>query len=126
AQTASDPGRVTGGALLSPFDPAVWYRDRLARMFGMHYRIEIYTPAAKRLYGYYTLPFLLGDQMVARVDLEAERKDSRLLVKAAWLEEEPAPGARRKSVEEVAAALGKELRLMASWLGLDEVSVEPV
>lgn len=126
AQTASDPGRVTGGALLSPFDPAVWYRDRLARMFGMHYRIEIYTPAAKRLYGYYTLPFLLGDQMVARVDLKAERKDSRLLVKAAWLEEEPAPGARRKSVEEVAAALGKELRLMASWLGLDEVSVEPV
>src|SRR5690606_26056570 len=103
-------------ALLSPFDPAIWYRDRLERMFGMHYRLEIYTPAAKRVYGYYALPFLLGDQLVGRVDLKADRKASRLLVKGAWLEEEPAPGARRKGAEEVAAALAAELRLLAGWL----------
>lgn len=125
AQGAEDPGRVTGAALLSPFDPAVWYRERLLRMFGMHYRIEIYTPAAKRIYGYYTLPFLLGDQMVARVDLKADRQNSRLLVKAAWLEEEPAPGARRRTAEDIAGALAAELRLMATWLELDELIVEP-
>lgn len=126
ARGARDPGRATGAALLSPFDPAVWYRERLLRMFGMHYRIEIYTPAHKRVYGYYTLPFLLGDQMVARVDLKADRKASRLLVQAAWAEERPAPGARRRGVDEAAAALTSELRLMAGWLGLDEVSSEPL
>ncbi|HZJ08160.1 MAG TPA: crosslink repair DNA glycosylase YcaQ family protein [Trueperaceae bacterium] len=124
ARGASDPGRATGAALLAPFDPAVWYRERLLRMFGMHYRIEIYTPAPKRVYGYYTLPFLLGDQMVARADLKADRKASRLMVKAAWLEERPAPGSRRRSADEVAAALNAELRLMATWLDLDEVTVE--
>ena len=125
-QDALDPGSATGAALLSPFDPACWYRDRLERMFGMEYRIEIYTPAAKRKYGYYTLPFLLGDQMVARVDLKADRKARALLVKSAWREELPAPGARRKPDGKVAEALSAELRLMARWLGLTDVVVEPV
>ncbi len=123
---ARDPGRATGAALLSPFDPACWYRDRLERMFGMEYRIEIYTPAPKRKYGYYTLPFLLGDQMVARVDLKADRKAGALLVNAAWGEERPAPGARRKPDAQVAAALAGELRLLAEWQGLERVVVEPV
>jgi len=122
---AEDPGRATGAALLSPFDPACWYRDRLLRMFGMDYRIEIYTPAHKRVYGYYTLPFLLGDQMVARVDLKAERRARELRVLAAWAEPAPAPGARKRPESEVAAALARELRLMAEWLGLSSVVVEP-
>lgn len=122
---ATDPGRATGAALLSPFDPACWFRDRLLRQFGMDYRIEIYTPAHKRVYGYYSLPFLLGDQMVARVDLKAERRARELRVLAAWAEEAPAPGARRRRDTEVAAALARELRLMAEWLGLSSVVVEP-
>lgn len=125
AIVAPDPGRATGAALLSPFDPVCWYRPRLERMFAMDYRIEIYTPAAKRLYGYYTLPFLLGDQMVARVDLKADRKARVLRVLAAWREERPAPGARRRSEADVAQALAAELALMAPWLGLETVDVEP-
>jgi len=125
ARDAVDPGRATGAALLSPFDPVCWFRDRLVRMFGMHYRIEIYTPAPKRQYGYYTLPFLLGDQMVARVDLKADRKASALLVQSAWAEDAPAPGARKRSAQEVAAALTTELRLMADWLRLADVVVMP-
>lgn len=126
ATQAEDPGRATGAALLSPFDPAVWFRDRLERMFGMEYRIEIYTPAPKRKYGYYTLPFMLGDQMVGRVDLKADRKSRQLLVQAAWAEETPAPGAKRRTDTEVAGALARELRLMAQWLGLGDVVVKPV
>lgn len=125
ATDAVDPGRATGAALLSPFDPLCWYRDRLVRMFGMHYRIEIYTPAAKRQYGYYALPFLLGDQMVARVDLKADRKASALLVQGAWLEETPAPGGRWRTPTQVAMALTHELRLLASWQNLDDVVVKP-
>ncbi len=124
-RSAEDPGRATGAALLSPFDPACWYRDRLLRQFGMEYRIEIYTPAHKRVYGYYTLPFLLGDQMVARVDLKAERKASELRVLSSWAEEGAAPGARKRSEAEVATALARELRLMAVWLGLSAVVVSP-
>lgn len=123
---AQDPGRATGTALLSPFDPATWYRDRLERMFGMEYRIEIYTPAPKRKYGYYSLPFLMGDQMVGRVDLKADRKAGTLLVQSAWREETPAPGARRRSDAEIAAALANELVLMSSWQGLSDVVVRPV
>ncbi|WP_143338041.1 winged helix-turn-helix domain-containing protein [Demequina sp. NBRC 110054] len=122
---ASDPGRATGAALLSPFDPAAWFRPRLLRMFGMDYRIEIYTPEPKRIYGYYCLPFLLGDQMVGRADLKADRKARALLVQAAWREERPAPGARRRTDDEIASALRTELDLMASWLGLDEVRIVP-
>lgn len=122
---AADPGRATGAALLSPFDPVAWFRPRLLRMFGMDYRIEIYTPEPKRIYGYYCLPFLLGDQMVGRVDLKADRKGGTLLVQAAWREEQAAPGARRKSDVEIATALRAELDLMATWLGLDAVRIAP-
>lgn len=123
AAGASDPGRATGAALLSPFDPVCWYRPRLERMFGMTYRIEIYTPAAKRVYGYYTLPLLLGDQMVGRFDLKADRTASTLRVLASWREERAVPGARRRANVEIAAAAADELRLMAQWLGLDSVEV---
>lgn len=123
AVNAGDPGSCTGAALLSPFDPVCWYRDRLERMFGVDYRIEIYTPAAKRRYGYYCLPFLQGDQITARVDLKADRKASQLQVQASWLEASPAPGARRRSPAAVAEQLAGELKLMARWLGLSEITV---
>ncbi len=125
AAGATDPGRATGAALLNPFDPVCRYRDRLLRMFGMHYRIEIYTPAPEREFGYYTLPFLLGDQIVGRFDLKADRKAKALLVQAAWREEAVVAGARRRSDAKVASALAAELRLAADWLGLDSVVVAP-
>lgn len=125
AADAVDPGRATGQALLSPFDPVCWYRPRLARLFDVDYRIEIYTPAAKRVYGYYCLPFLLGDQVVGRVDLKADRATGTLLVQAAWREELPARGTRRKSDATIAAAMRDELDLMAAWLELDQVRVAP-
>ncbi len=125
-RAATDPGRATGAALLSPFDPVCWYRPRLARMFGMDYRIEIYTPAAKRVHGYYCLPFLLGDQMVGRVDLKADRKAGVLLVQAVWREVDAVRGARRRTDEEIVEALAEELGRMARWLGLDRIEVGPV
>jgi len=110
------PRTLNAGCLLSPFDPVVWYRPRCERLFGFHYRIEIYTPAAKRKYGYYVLPFLLGDKMVARVDLKADRKSSRLLVLASHIE----PGSDESLTAE---ALAKELRTLCDWLWLDEIVV---
>lgn len=120
-----DPGRATGAALLSPFDPVCWYRPRLLRMFACAYRIEIYTPADKRVYGYYCLPFLLGDQVVGRLDLKADRATTTLLVQAAWREPLTAPGARRRSDDAVAQAMADELQTMATWLGRDRIVVAP-
>nr|WP_257818931.1 crosslink repair DNA glycosylase YcaQ family protein [Phenylobacterium sp. J367] len=113
---ARTPRRVEAHALLSPFDNLIWFRERTERMFGVRFRIEIYTPAEKRQHGYYVLPFLEGDAITARVDLKADRKASALLVQAAHAE----PWATGEAPERLAA----ELKLMAGWLGLDRVQVQ--
>jgi uncharacterized protein len=113
---AALPRRVGARALLSPFDPVVWFRPRAERLFGFEYRIEIYTPEPQRRWGYYVLPFLLDDRLVARVDLKADRTGGELRVQAAHAE-------GGIDAARVAAALAEELRLMASWLGLDDVAV---
>lgn len=109
------PRRVEATALLSPFDPVVWERDRALRMFGFHYRIEIYTPAPKRVYGYYTLPVLVDEALVGRIDLKNDRKRGVLRVQSAW-REAGVPDA-------VAERIVPELRALAAWQGLGELEV---
>ncbi len=110
------PRRDRGTALLCPFDPLIFFRPRVQRLFDFHYRIEIYVPAPKRQFGYYVWPFLLDGRLVGRVDLKAERTRDALHVVGAFTEPEQEPS-------RVAEALAAELRTMATWLGLGEVTV---
>ncbi|MDI3331987.1 MAG: crosslink repair DNA glycosylase YcaQ family protein [Micrococcus sp.] len=136
---AATPRRVTGRTLVSPFDPLVFHRPRVEELFGVRYRLGIYTPAPKRTRGYYSLLFLLGERLAAQVDLKADREARVLLVRGAW-REDPAglPGGtgaraageagalgRAADVGHVAGELAAELGELARWLALEDVAVEP-
>ncbi len=108
------PRRIEAAALLSPFDPIVWERERTLRMFGFHYRIEIYTPAPKRVFGYYTLPLLIDEALVGRIDLKSDRRAGVLRVQSAWRE-----GDAAVDLDRVVALL----RATASWQGLERIEV---
>ena len=110
------PRKIGGASLLSPFDPVVWFRPRALRLFNFHYRIEIYVPASKRKWGYYVLPFRVGDQIVARVDLKADRQNRSLLVLAVHEEAHIEQGA-------CLDALASELHALKAWLNLDAVCI---
>lgn len=113
---ATTPRRATARTLLSPFDPLVFERRRLAELFGTHYRIEIYVPAPRRVHGYYVLPFLEGESITARVDLKADRRAGVLRVLSAHRDPEV--------TERTPTALAEDLGVLARWLGLDGVEVE--
>jgi len=110
---AEAPRSIEAAALLSPFDPLIWSRPRVDRLFGFEYRVEIFVPPEKRKYGSYVLPFLLGDKLIARVDLKADRANRRLLVVGKWFE-------GRKTAA-TAAGLSTELQALGHWLGLSAV-----
>ena len=116
ARGSRTPRKLKCSSLLSPFDPMVWFRPRAERLFDFHYRIEIYVPANKRKWGYYVLPYLLDDRIVARVDLKADRKNRQLLVLATHKEQNID---ENRSVEHLAG----ELKSLASWLDLERVKV---
>jgi uncharacterized protein YcaQ len=115
ATDARIPRRIEAAALLSPFDPVVWERDRTERMFGFYYRIEIYTPAPKRVYGYYTLPALVDEAIVGRLDLKSDRQAGVLRVQSAWREPTAPLGVEERLVP--------VLRDIAAWQGLGDVVV---
>lgn len=126
---AKRPRAITGRALLSPFDPVVWFRPRAERLFNFHYRIEIYVPEAKRRYGYYVLPFLLDGNLVARIDLKADRQAGVLRVRGSYAEslidgevdgDREGASDRDYLCEQLAGALAE----LATWLDLDGVDVE--
>ena len=112
----SVPRETAARALVCPFDPIVWFRPRTERLFGFHYRIEIYSPEPKRQFGYYVFPLLVGDRLVGRVDVKADRPAGILRVPGAFVEEGEDPAA-------VAVPLAAELREMAGWLGLGDFAV---
>ena len=114
-RSAKLPKQLHATALLSPFDSLVWCRPRNERLFDFHYRIEIYTPKEKRKFGYYVLPFMMNGQMVGRVDLKADRANSKLLMHSVHTEK----GIKRATIND---SLNNELRAMALWLGLDKVA----
>lgn len=114
---ATQARRIDARAFLSPFDPVVWYRPRGEWMFDFEYRIEIYVPKAKRVWGYYVLPFLVGDRLVGRADLKTDRKAGRLRVLAAYAEDHAEP-------DHVGAEMAAELPVLAATVGVDSVSVD--
>ena len=117
------PRDVTGHALLAPFDPLVWHRPRMQRLFGMRYRIEIYVPTGRREFGYYVLPFLHQGRLVARVDLKADRQAGVLVVRGAWSQRSVTGSTAHPEPAAFASALQQHLEVMAIWLGLRDVVV---